>query len=112
MKPASPAILAAHKPPEANSAPTAPPDNPKSGAAAQTTTAPPPNKPESIDKTMMLDLSVGTGCDYAEFIFRVESAVVRRLLTRTGRATREQMLAELPRYVERIVKRALENEVF
>ena len=98
MKPASPAILAAHKPPEANPAPTAPPDNPKSGAAAQTTTAPPPATLEDDGSYL--------------FVHSVDPMIVRRLLTRTGRATREQMLAELPRYVERIIKRALENEVY
>lgn len=97
MKPASPAILAAHKPPEPSPAPTVHPDDPKSGAAAQTTTAP-PVKLEDDGSYVLL--------------YTVDPMIVRRLLTRTGRATREQMLAELPRYVERIVKRALENEVY
>lgn len=47
-----------------------------------------------------------------EFIYVINPQETRRLLTRTGRATREEMERELPRYVERIVKRAVESEIY
>lgn len=47
-----------------------------------------------------------------EFIYQIDPQETKRLLTRTGRGTREEMERELPRYVERIVKRAIESEIY
>lgn len=96
MTPTRTAAPAAPKPPKPTSA-SVPPDKPQSGAAAPTT-APPPVKLEDDGSY--------------QFIYQIDSMITRRLMTRTGRATKEEMIAELPRYVERIVKRALENEVY
>jgi len=47
-----------------------------------------------------------------DFLYTINPQETRRLLTRTGRANREEMEKELPRYVERIVKRAVESEIY
>lgn len=46
------------------------------------------------------------------FLHTIDPQETKRLLTRTGRGTREEMERELPRYVERIVKRAIESEIY
>lgn len=45
-------------------------------------------------------------------IHHVDPLIVKRLLTRTGRATREEQERELPDYIKGIVNRALAAEVF
>lgn len=92
MSPTGSATPPKPKSPKAHTAPSAPPDQ---GAAS--TTAPPA-------------ILESDGSYIA--MFTVEPGVVRRLLTRTGRPTREAMEAELPRYVDRVFKRAIENEVY
>lgn len=96
MMPTSTATPAAHDPQVTTPAPSAPPEDSKSGAAANTT-APPP--------VLEADGSF-------VFVYTIDPLITKRLLTRTGRAKREQMLIELPKYVDRIIRRALENEVF
>lgn len=98
MKPTSTATPAAPNPPAASPATSTPPDTPKPGAAAQVT-APTP------------DVKLDQDGSYT-FVYSIDPQITRRLLTRTGRGTKETMLTELPRYVERIVKRAFENEVY
>lgn len=98
MKPTSTATPAAPDSPAAEQASSAPPEPPKPGAAAKVT-APPPT------------VSLDQDGSYS-FLYTIDPQITRRLLTRTGRGTKEAMLAELPRYVDRIVKRALDNEVY
>lgn len=93
MKPSSAATPTAPLSPKEPTAPSAPPE--LKGAASAT--APP--------------AVLETDGSYIA-MYTVDPSIVKRLLTRTGRADRAAMEAELPRYVERIIKRAVENEVY
>lgn len=106
MTPTRPAPPAAPKPSKAAKTPSASPDTP-TGVVAQPASTPP--APTTTRLEVLSQQEHDLGC---EFIFSIDPQITRRLLTRTGRATREQMWGELPKYVERIVKRALENEVY
>lgn len=91
MTPTASANPAKHKIPPISS------EKPQTGAAAPAAAAPP----------TILDDDGGY-----TFVYKVEQREARRLLTRTGRSSREEMEKELPRYVERIVKRAIDSEVY
>ncbi len=92
MTPTASANPAKHKAPPVSS------EKPQIGAAVPAAAAPP---------ATILDADGGY-----TFVYKVEKREAMRLLTRTGRSTVAAMEAELPRYVERIVKRAIDSEVY
>ena len=96
MSPSVSANPAKRNPPAAKAAPT-PTEKPSSGVADPAAAAPPTTLDEDGGYT---------------FVYKIDVREAKRLLTRTGRGTREEMEKELPRYVERIVKRAIDSEVY
>ena len=93
MTPTASANPAKHKAPPVSS------EKPSSGAADPAAAAPP--------APTILDEDGGY-----TFVYKVEKREAQRLLTRTGRTGKLEMERELPKYVERIVKRAIDSEVY
>jgi len=86
--------------PRSSKAPTAPSTPPEQPPAGVDTVSPTPPAP-------ILDQDGSYS-----FLYTIDPPTVKRLLTRTYRPDREEMEKALPRYVETIVKRAIDTEVW